>query len=581
MSAIYAYLRWSSLEQSKGSTLERQQERCSEYAAARGWTITETLIDRGKSAYTGSNIRDGELGRFAGLITSGAIQNPTLIVEELDRLSRQPADVMLTWLSPLVRRGLTIHVQATGQIINEHMLDYDMGGLMMLLITSFGSHKESRKKADRVGAAWQKKRRQAEAGEAVEVNHRHPQWLKVEDGKFVIRDVRAAIVRRMFEMRLNGHGKLSIAQALNTDGVEPWATTARAARSFTPTYVGRVLTNRAVIGEWQPHSHPRGGERKPVGDPIKDYYPAIITPDVFARANDKRAENQRKHIGASRSLSNLLGTRARCRSCGGLMAALGSSRYRENKDGSTSRHYFLYCENAKRARSCDNQRGWTYDRVEGPILDKILTLAMDDQHFSVADAATPIEAECYTIKNEIEALQTRLDRLADMLETDDDPDLRVRWRTRKTELQALRDRLQDAEQRLSEARGATSPAEHLRRVAEVRDLMMADDPEIRFQARSRVKAALGDIIEQITFYPSTGNVGVRLVDGLRRFTISHAGEIVDDLDFATTHPDDVGPGFGVLISRHPDGTVTRSNELDAHQHAASAAYAARHAKAED
>ncbi|MBD8548796.1 recombinase family protein [Sphingomonas sp. CFBP 8760] len=150
------------MEQSTGSTLARQIERTGELIAERGWTLTSDspLIDRGKSAYTGANIETGELGKFGESIMRGQ-RDPVglvLVVEELDRLSRQPADIMLSWLSPLVRRGLTIAVVSTGQMITRDMLDTDMGGLMTILITAFGSHTESRKKAVRVAAAWTVKR---------------------------------------------------------------------------------------------------------------------------------------------------------------------------------------------------------------------------------------------------------------------------------------------------------------------------------------------------------------------------------------------------------------------------------------
>lgn len=58
---VFIYARWSSLEQTKGSTLERQLSNCESFAAERGWKIAETLVDRGRSAYTGANIETGAL----------------------------------------------------------------------------------------------------------------------------------------------------------------------------------------------------------------------------------------------------------------------------------------------------------------------------------------------------------------------------------------------------------------------------------------------------------------------------------------------------------------------------------------
>jgi DNA invertase Pin-like site-specific DNA recombinase len=510
---VFIYARWSSLEQTKGSTLDRQIKNCTAFVEGRGWTVAETIIDRGRSAYTGDNIKTGNLGAFADRVKIGAVKNAWLIVEELDRLSRQAADEMLQWMSPLIRAGLTIAVTQTGQIIDLNMLDNDIGGLLMLLITSFGSNKESKKKAERVGAAWEKKRNDATEGRDVIRKHRHPMWLRVRegDGQFEPVPGRDLIVKRIFADRLRGLGKLAIAKALNADGVPVWSATKKPAKMGT--YVGRILVNRAVVGEWQPFNHERGQERKPAGEPITAYYPVMIDAETFARANDKRAENQRKHQGRGRSLSNLLGTRARCGDCGGQMIGLGSARYKLNKDGTTTCHYFLYCQNAKVAKTCGNQRGWTYDKVENPILDRLLTLAMDDQHFAVHDECAPIEAEVYTLREEVAGIQKRVDRLLDMLEADD-ADMEARYRLRRVELNSAKERLVDAETRLAEARGKTSPDEHLKRVAEVRSLMTSPDEETRFQARSRVKEALQDLIGSIQFDASTGTVWVELIRGI-------------------------------------------------------------------
>ena len=575
----YIYARWSSLEQTKGSTLPRQIDNCTRLIEQRGWSIADTIIDRGRSAYTGANIQTGELGKFAERVRTGQIINPILVVEELDRLSRQPADIMLTWLSPLVRQGLTIIVTQTGQTIDAAMLDHDMGGLMMLLITAFGSHKESAKKSERVGKAWDAKREGARRGEKVQRNHRHPMWIEVlKGGEMHAIPERKLVIERIFRERLAGAGKMMIAKGLNADRVPTWAATKKAASIWTATYVGRILTNRAVMGEWQPHSFPRGGVRTPVGEPIADYYPQIITPDVFARANDKRAENQRKHQGRGRSISNLLGVRARCGECGGQMSALGSSRYRINKDGTKSRHYFLYCANAKIAETCTNQVGWTYDRVEGPLLDAILTLAMDDQHFAAKDEAASIDAEVLTLKGALANVETRMTRLLVLVE-DGDENAVARYSQLRGERDDARRALEDAENRLAEARGKTSPDEHIRRVAEVRAMMTSDDEDERFQARMRVKEALHGLVASINFHPKTKIVSVVLAGNTRILAITHEGRVEGDWDLIDGFPQAFADdGHLSHVSVIENGAVVQ-READLEQKAAGAAYKRRRAKA--
>ncbi len=593
-----AYARWSSMEQTKGSTLARQLAATSEHIAAMGWqTMREPLVDRGRSAYTGENIEKGQLGAFAKSILSGAIDasKTVLVVEELDRLSRQPADVMLSWLSPLVRAGLSIKVVSTGQLINRAMLDTDMGGLMMILITSFGSHTESRKKAQRVSASWEAKRKAAREGKPVTLSHRHPKWLEVVDGEWHVPDHKREIVELIFSNRIAGIGKGLTAKRLNElaqsnpASYAPWPLDGKSAlpKMWTATYVGRVLRNRAVIGEWQPWHRPKKGEARPAGEPIADYYPQIISPADFERANEARTIDALKHQGRGKSLSNLLGTRARCAVCGGQMAARGSAGFKTNKAGKRHRHYFLYCEGNKVAGKCDNAQGWNYDKVEGPILDTLLTLAMDDQHFGGTVDTAPLERAVYDARATITDLKGKIALLLDALEVGGDA-AKDRLKQRNAELASAKERLEAAETALAAAKGKVSPAEHLKRVAEVRALMWSDDADEQFQARSRIKAALGDLIDKISFHPATGLVSVLLVDRARLFSIAgavslprggnlkkHADieppRIVSDLDLTTMG---AGPGYGVVTIRE-GGQKRTENDLSPEQHAASAAYIRR------
>lgn len=462
------------------------------------------------------------------------------MVEELDRLSRQPADVMLSWLSPLVRKGLSIKVVNTGQMISREMLDRDMGGLMMILITSFGSHTESRKKAERVAAAWTAKREAARNGEEqLQRNHRRPKWIELAaDGSFFVPEAKARIVRMVFENRIAGIGKGLTAKKLNElsqsdSAYAPWELNAgarKAPQMWTPTYIGRMLQNRAVLGEWQPFHRPRKGGATPAGEPISDFYPQVIDPATFARANAKRIASSLKHQGRGRGLSNLLGTCAVCGSCGGRMDALGSARPFVNKKGEQRRHYFLYCRNAKIAKSCENSRGWPYDKVEGPLLDRILTLAMDDQHFGGTTDTAPLEAAVHNARATVAETERKIDILIDTLETVASDAVRERLTKRQRELALAKDTVEKAQEELAAARGKVSPAEHIRRVSEVRAMMWAEDEDERFEARRKIKEALGDVIETMKFDPENGNVWVDLKEGAAVFTICPDGEIKHDFD---------------------------------------------------
>jgi DNA invertase Pin-like site-specific DNA recombinase len=70
-----------------------------DYAAANGLTIDKSLRleDIGKSAFDGTNIQKGALGQFIQAVKRRKVEKgSTLIVESLDRLSRQDADIPLS-----------------------------------------------------------------------------------------------------------------------------------------------------------------------------------------------------------------------------------------------------------------------------------------------------------------------------------------------------------------------------------------------------------------------------------------------------------------------------------------------------
>lgn len=577
---VYAYARWSSLEQTKGSTLERQLEKCLAYIENAGWTLTgEPIVDAGRSAYTGANITSGNLGKFAENVRNGTIPTPAiLVVEELDRLSRQAADVMLSWLSPLVRAGLSIRVTQTGQVIDAKMLDNDEGSLMMILITAFGSHKESKKKSERGAAAWDQKREKARAGNAVERNHNHPRWLQVgKDGEYEPIPERAQIVRDIFRLRLEGKGQIATAQWLNekakTDpGYAVWSRGKQKPPFWTPVRVGTIIKGRAVLGEWQPFKQPRGAkEAIPVGEAIEGYYPAIIDPATFAQANDYRITRQFASQGRGQSVSNLFGVRARCSTCGGKMGVRGSIR--KHRDGRTSRYYYLSCLDAKIAKGCSNQRTWAYDALERAMLDALLINAMDDTHFREPADLSSFERAVFDAKAKVADIKTKMVRLLDMMEAGDDM-ATERYGVRKAELTLAETVLTDAENVLAQRKGASTPSEHLRRVAEIRALVDSDNEDERFRARTLVKSALHDVIESMRFHELTGNITVTVVDLMRMFTINKDGKVTHDDDLREWFGDDVGPGLGKTTSLF-EGKESVKNDLDAGQQAGSRAYVRR------
>jgi len=87
----YSYIRFSSPEQAKGTSYERQLNFAKNFAEKRGWTLDEKLcmFDEGLSGFHQDHTVKGHLGVFLRAVQGGKIEKPSaLLVENLDRLSR-------------------------------------------------------------------------------------------------------------------------------------------------------------------------------------------------------------------------------------------------------------------------------------------------------------------------------------------------------------------------------------------------------------------------------------------------------------------------------------------------------------
>lgn len=513
----FRYIRWSSLEQGHAdrSSEQRQRESTDAYASRAGLTFDETLIDSGRSAFTGANLEKGELGRLTKQIMAGEIDSPILVVEHLDRLSRRPPADMMGWMMPLLQRGLVVHIAATGQVINIDKVNHDFGSFVTMMSSAFSSFEFSKKQQERGDAAWRKRRDAAKAGHNLS-RHRARKWLVWNPATKAYDPIpeRVALIGEMFSLRIAGFGKNGIAKLFNERGLGdalylPWASTSKKPRGWTASAIARIVQDIAVLGYVQYSKHPRGAaKRVPLGEPVK-VYPAIIDEATFAKANSVRMENQRKYQGRGRAVSNLFGQVSVCAECGGRVTAHGSSRWRTNKDGSRSQHYYLYCDGAKRLKACNNQRGYAYWPIENAVLTELfleiqeLPHARDDA--AIGKAQSLVSTLDYQVQRQTKAAQNLLALV------EDDELATEAYLTAKERLNESRKALDDARKVLAEVKGKLPPAEHLKRVAEFIGRMRSADAGEAFQARIEIKAAINEMVR--LSFRSEGTIEMAIIEG--------------------------------------------------------------------
>lgn len=276
MRRAFSYIRFSTPEQLKGDSLRRQTALTADYCKRNKLHLDDSLNlrDLGVSAFRGGNAETGALSCFLDAVKSGRVPSGSvLIVENLDRLTRDEVGEALSLFITLLKSGIVIvtlrpEIEYTRKSIN------DIGTILQAVLQLFLGHEESAKKSERLAEVWDAKR--ATIGKR-KLTGKCPFWLRLaEDGsRFVIDDDRAAIVRRMFALAKAGQGSAAIAKQLNHDGIlSPYR------RPWNNVSVLAILRSRAVFGEFTPHAG-RYKTRKPIGSPIPNYYPAILTENDF------------------------------------------------------------------------------------------------------------------------------------------------------------------------------------------------------------------------------------------------------------------------------------------------------------
>jgi DNA invertase Pin-like site-specific DNA recombinase len=283
----YSYIRFSTSEQRKGDSLRRQTEEAAAWCARNNVPLdtATTLHDLGKSAYTGKHRENPDrhaLAAFLKLVEAGKVPRGSfLVIENLDRLSREHIQPALLLALNLLQAGVRIVQLKPAEMVFDHRSD-TLPVMMMMMELSRG-HGESAIKSERVGAAWRAKKALARQGKPM--GARIPAWVERRDGRLVAIPQRAAVVRRIFELTACGYGLSSVVKTMIADKVPPF----RAGGHWSRSYISLILRDRRVLGEFQP----RFVNGQPDGELIRDYYPRIVTEEEWAAA--RAGSQQRNH----------------------------------------------------------------------------------------------------------------------------------------------------------------------------------------------------------------------------------------------------------------------------------------------
>jgi DNA invertase Pin-like site-specific DNA recombinase len=278
----YPYSRCSDPKQQKGHSLRRQEDWPKKVCEEQGWIYDDVyaLVDKGKSAFHRKNLGPkAGLTRFLQLIRRGAIApGSVLIIENLDRLSRATVKKAQKILNEILESGIWICTRTPFRIYKDEE-DSSFIDLLEPLWIMFAAHQESLKKSQRIADLWVRDRAAARSDRAP-ISPDPPAWLEKTATGYRIIAERAAVVRRMVDLSLAGHGCEMISKRLEEAGVPPITRKALRRRDggkWCTETIRKIFSNRALVGEYQPCTRDPQGKPIPDGEPIPSFYPALLS----------------------------------------------------------------------------------------------------------------------------------------------------------------------------------------------------------------------------------------------------------------------------------------------------------------
>jgi hypothetical protein len=315
MPIAYSYIRFSSKKQEQNDSVKRQVRLRDEWLRQNpGMTLDTTisLQDLGVSAFRGRNLDPewGDLGKFIDLAerqNSPIEKGSYLLLERLDRFSRQRVSLAYMALVRLVHAGVKVVVldPVAHQIDKENI---DQLHVVLPIITNLClAHEQSREKSRRVSYAWVSRREDTRLGKLL-FTKRTPAWIYFDEksSRLKLNAKAAGAIRFIFQQTAAGIGQVQLVKALNAK----FPPITRQKPNHNPpmwntSYVCKILNDRSVIGEFQPHTLSDGKTRTPDGDPIKGYFPRVVSDELFYQAQYQKSLRKKEKTDSETSFLNL------------------------------------------------------------------------------------------------------------------------------------------------------------------------------------------------------------------------------------------------------------------------------------
>lgn len=295
----------------------------------------------------------------AGIIQEGDY----IILESLDRLSRKGINATQRLIAGIVKKGVNIVALNEGLELNSSNSD-DLVTIIRIAVAADLAFQESKKKSERILAAWQNKNKLAQLNKKPRTKM-IPSWIKLSDDgqEFELDKEKAKIINTIFVLFSRGVGRRGIASKFNNENVPHISTHTRTKGTWYPSFIQKIINNEAVVGTFTPTKLTDDGKRIPdLANKIEKYYPKAISEKLYNEVQAIIKANEKKGGRQGRAMSNVLQGAIHCNDCGATMQYV-------NKN-SKAYDFYLRCSKAS-VKACSNKRLFRYQLLERSVVEII------------------------------------------------------------------------------------------------------------------------------------------------------------------------------------------------------------------
>ncbi len=477
MRKVYSYMRFSRPEQAKGSSIERQSQFAQTYAAKHGLELDQslTMTDKGLSAFHGAHKTKGAFGKFLAAVAAGKVQpGSVLVVESLDRLSREDPLIAQSALTDLILAGMTVVTAGDNQVYSREEIQQNPFKLIMSLVVMIRANEESETKQRRSNAFLNSALKQYQSDGKIRRLGADPSWVEFdsETQTYSLND-RVNVIRKIMRLYSQGIGSLKIARELTEEGI---STLSGKRTSWGQTTVANIIKSHALYG--LKRITVQGIEYE-----LDDFYPALIGKNEWLQLQQQRSKRSKSMHGRGDTVHLITGHGKgfiTCGYCGGGLGAQTQKQYKRSGDYSRTVTR-LHCLTHKETSSCCSSV--FLEPIESAILFAAC-IGINPQEFVPESKAMPD----YSIL--IDEIDRKVQHIVEQVSNGAPWDL----------FKATHDKLVEEKQHLIKKRDSEKPRVDkksvelmVEKLTELADKARNGDKEARLQCRTLIRAVCSTI----------------------------------------------------------------------------------------